>query len=49
MIASLALWTWNYQNVLPTGIMTVLPTLEGVVIYQGHKGNSCRKASYLAA
>ena len=48
MIASLAPWSWQYQSVRPYGHHHSAPTLEGVMIHQGHKVDSCRKVSYLA-
>jgi hypothetical protein len=48
-IASVAPWSWQYQSVKPYRHHDNAPTLEGVVIHQGRKGDSCRKVSYLVA
>jgi hypothetical protein len=48
-IISLAPWSWQYQSVKPYRDHDSAPTLQGVVIHQGRKGDSCIKLSYLAA
>jgi hypothetical protein len=48
MIPVLAPWSWH-QSVQPFEHHDCAPTLEGMVIHQGHKGDSSRKVSCVAA